>query len=239
MPLILSILTPPLIVKFSPPSPVWYTPRPLLVHPTVEPHFKIQDQTIQGAQHISWSSPSVCTHSGTPRLSGPELMPPCSTSKELIGVSSNPSLMYPLVPIEFEFQHLTPPVVPTPHHSEIQDLIISSDTAHKLNPSLSIEEMMNWIYHLSDSLEHSNSDLSLYILNLWLHLILSTAPIIDFPSNMPYSQAMQSSSSTIALQPLISRWLLDSDDYCIYSKNHHRLYPPPHAKLSHLKSIIK
>ena len=28
-------------------------------------------------------------------------------SKELIGVSSNPSLMYPLVPIEFEFQHLT------------------------------------------------------------------------------------------------------------------------------------
>ena len=51
--------------------------------------------------------------------------------------------------------------------------------------------------------KHSNSDISLYISNLWLHLILSTASIIDFPSNMPFSQAMQSSSSTIALQPLI------------------------------------
>ena len=56
---------------------------------------------------------------------------------------------------------------------------------------------------------------------------------------MPFSQAMQSSSSTIALQPLTSRWSLDSDDYCIHSKNYHRLYPPPHAKLSHLKSVIE
>ena len=56
---------------------------------------------------------------------------------------------------------------------------------------------------------------------------------------MPYSQVMQSSSSTIALQPLTSQWSLDSDDYCIHSENQHRLYPPPHAKLSHLKSIIK
>ena len=56
---------------------------------------------------------------------------------------------------------------------------------------------------------------------------------------MPYSQAMQSSSSTIALQPLTSRWSLDIDNYHIYSKNHHRLYPPPCVKLSHLKSIIK
>ena len=29
-----------------------------------------------------------------------------------------------------------------------------------------------------------------YISNLRLHLILSTAPFIDFPSNMPYGQAM-------------------------------------------------
>ena len=43
---------------------------------------------------------------------------------------------------------------------------------------------------------------------------------------------MQSSS----LQPLTSWWSLDSDDYRIYSKNHHRLYPPPCAKLSHLLS---
>ena len=56
---------------------------------------------------------------------------------------------------------------------------------------------------------------------------------------MSYSQAMQSSSSTIALQPLKSQWSLDADGYCIHSKNHHRLYPPPHVKLSHLKSIIK
>ena len=80
---------------------------------------------------------------------------------------------------------------------------------------------------------------SAYISDLWLHLILSTAPIINFPSNMPFSQAMQLSSSTIALQPLTSWWLLDSDDYCIHSKNHHKLYPPPHAKLSYLKSITK
>ena len=69
--------------------------------------------------------------------------------------------------------------------------------------------------------------------------MLSTAPIIYFPSNMPYSQTMQSSSSTIALQPLTSQWSLDVDDYHIHSKNHHRLYPPPCAKLSPLKSIIK
>ena len=50
---------------------------------------------------------------------------------------------------------------------------------------------------------------------------------------------MQSSSPTIALQPLRSRWSLDADDYRIHSENHHKLYPPPHAKLSHLKSIIK
>ena len=56
---------------------------------------------------------------------------------------------------------------------------------------------------------------------------------------MPYSQPMQSSSSTIALQPLRSWWSLDADDYCIHSKNHHKLYPPPCAKLSHLKSIIR
>ena len=56
---------------------------------------------------------------------------------------------------------------------------------------------------------------------------------------MPYSQLMQSSSSTIALQPLRSRWSLDTDDYRIHSENHHKLYPPPQAKLSHLKSIIK
>ena len=37
--------------------------------------------------------------------------PPCSMSKEPIGVSSNPSLTYPLVPIEFEFQHLTPNIL--------------------------------------------------------------------------------------------------------------------------------
>ena len=80
---------------------------------------------------------------------------------------------------------------------------------------------------------------SAYISNLRLHLILSIAPIINFPSNMPYSQAMQSFSSAITLQPLTSRWSLDADDYRIHSKNHHRLYPPPHAKLSHLKSIIR
>ena len=50
---------------------------------------------------------------------------------------------------------------------------------------------------------------------------------------------MQSSSSTIALQPLRSQWLLDADDYRIHSKNHHKLHPPPRAKLSHLKSIIR
>ena len=50
---------------------------------------------------------------------------------------------------------------------------------------------------------------------------------------------MQSSSSTIALQPLRSRWSLDADDYRIHSKNYHKLYPPPCAKLSHLKSIIR
>ena len=50
---------------------------------------------------------------------------------------------------------------------------------------------------------------------------------------------MQPSSSTIALQPLRSRWSLDTDDYRIHSKNHHKLYPPPCAKLSHLKSIIR
>ena len=50
---------------------------------------------------------------------------------------------------------------------------------------------------------------------------------------------MQSSSSTIALQPLTSQWLLDSDNYHIHSKNYYRLYYPPCAKLSHLKSIIR
>ena len=50
---------------------------------------------------------------------------------------------------------------------------------------------------------------------------------------------MQSSSSAIALQPLRLRWSLDKDDYRIHSKNHHKLYPPPRAKLSRLKSIIK
>ena len=50
---------------------------------------------------------------------------------------------------------------------------------------------------------------------------------------------MQSSSSTIALQSLRSQWSLDADDYRIHSKNHYKLYPPPHAKLSHLKSIIR
>ena len=55
---------------------------------------------------------------------------------------------------------------------------------------------------------------------------------------MPYSQVIQSSSSTVALQPLTLQWSLDSDDYHIYSENHHRLYPPPRAKLSPLKSII-
>ena len=50
---------------------------------------------------------------------------------------------------------------------------------------------------------------------------------------------MQSFSSTIALQRLTSRWSLDADDYCIHSKSHHKLYPPPCAKLSHLKSIIR
>ena len=48
----------------------------------------------------------------------------------------------------------------------------------------------------------------------------------------------QSSSSTIVLQPLTSQWSLDSYDYHIHSKNHHRLYPP-HSRLSHLKSVIK
>ena len=86
---------------------------------------------------------------------------------------------------------------------------------------------------------HIPAPTSAYTLNLQFHLILFTALIINFPSNMPYSQAMQSSSSTIALQPLTSQWSLDSDDYRIHSKNHHRLYPPHHAKLSHLKSIIR
>ena len=75
---------------------------------------------------------------------------------------------------------------------------------------------------LSDSLKHSNSDLSLYISNLRLHLILSTAPIINYLSTMPFSKVMQSSSSTIALQLLTSQWSLDSDDYHIHYKNHHR-----------------
>ena len=68
--------------------------------------------------------------------------------------------------------------------------------------------------------------------------MLSAALIINFSSNMPYSQAMQSSSSTIALQPLRSQWSLDADNYRIHSENHHRLHPPC-AKLSHLKSIIR
>ena len=36
-----------------------------------------------------------------------------------------------------------------------------------------------------------------------------------------------------------SRWSLDADDYRIHFENHHKLYSPPRAKLSHLKSIIK
>ena len=40
---------------------------------------------------------------------------------------------------------------------------------------------------------------------------------------------MQSSSSTVALQPLRSWWSLDTDDYRIHSENHHKLYPPPRA----------
>ena len=56
---------------------------------------------------ITFYNTSVHTHSGTQWLSGPELMPPCSTLKELIRVSSNPSLTFPLIHIEFEFQHLT------------------------------------------------------------------------------------------------------------------------------------
>ena len=67
------------------------------------------------------------------------------------------------------------------------------------------------------------------------------------PIHSPYYQfsikhAIQPSDAIIqllALQPLTSRWLLDADDYHIHSKTHHRLYPPPHAKLSPLKSIIK
>ena len=62
---------------------------------------------IHGAQHKLKPGPSVRTHSGTPQLSGPEVIPPYSMLKEPIGVSSNPSLMFTLVPIEFEFQHLT------------------------------------------------------------------------------------------------------------------------------------
>ena len=50
---------------------------------------------------------------------------------------------------------------------------------------------------------------------------------------------MQPFSYTIALQRLRSQWSLDADDYHLHFKNHHRLYPPPHAKLSHLKSIIR
>ena len=69
------------------------------------------------------------------------------------------------------------------------------------------------------------------------HVIHS--PHHQFSSNMSYSQPMQSSSSTIALQPLRSRWSLDADDYRIHSENYHKLYPPPRAKLSHLKSIIR
>ena len=74
-------------------------------HPS---RLEIQDQTIHGAQHTSWSR----VHLSTPH---PELRsyqvwswrPPCPTSKEPIGINSNPSLMSPFVPIEFEFQHLT------------------------------------------------------------------------------------------------------------------------------------
>ena len=64
----------------------------------------------RGAAHKLKPGPSVHTHSGTSRLSGPEFMPPYLTLKELIEVSSNPSLTFPLVHIEFEFQHLTRPV---------------------------------------------------------------------------------------------------------------------------------
>ena len=46
-------LTSPLALKSSPASQVWYTPGPLLVHPTSIPHHEIQDQTIQGVQHLS------------------------------------------------------------------------------------------------------------------------------------------------------------------------------------------
>ena len=100
------------------------------------------------------------------------------------------------------------------------------------------EEMTNRFQHLLDSLPHSSSDLSSYIKPLpSSHVIHS--PHHRFSSNMSYSQPMQSFSSTIALQPLRSQWSLDTDDYRIHSENHHKLYPPPHAKLSHLKSIIK
>ena len=51
---------------------------------------------------------------------------------------------------------------------------------------------------------HIPTPTSAHISNLRLHLMLSTAPIINFSSNMPYSQPMQSSSSTIALQPVTS-----------------------------------
>ena len=103
---------------------------------------------------------------------------------------------------------------------------------------MTVEEMMNRFKHLLDSLPHSSSDLSSHIKpSTSSHVIHS--PHHWFSSNMPYSQLMQSSSSTIALQPLRSRWSLDADDYHIHFKNHHKLYPPPCAKLSHLKSIIR
>ena len=55
----------------------------------------------RGAAHKLKPDPSVRTPSRIPWLSGPELTPPCSTLKELNGVT------YPLAPIEFESQHLT------------------------------------------------------------------------------------------------------------------------------------
>ena len=63
---------------------------------------------IQGVQHTSWSQ--VRLSAPHPELRNYQVQswhPPCPTSKEPIGVNSNPSLTYPFVPIEFESQHLT------------------------------------------------------------------------------------------------------------------------------------
>ena len=125
------------------PSPVQYTSRPLLVHLTSTRRNPGPDES-RGVAHKLKPGPSVCTHFGTPRLSGPEFMPPCPTSKELIGVSSNPSLTFPLRPHWVQFPTLNIMALYAQHDLWAELQYFSSRRRMALYDYVSTSEVLIW-----------------------------------------------------------------------------------------------